>query len=100
MTNIQHLNGTKSVPAGPVGVVPDLLRTELARMNDQQLRRLLLWLDQRGAVEGRSFAVHQSDPRDPSSRELVEVRLGAARASRHKEKLRLPRLTHLVARQT
>ena len=68
---------------------PDQLRAQLARMSDQQLKRLLLWLDERGAAEGRAFAVHQDDPSDPASRELVELRLRQGDAPRRKPKLRL-----------
>ena len=32
---------------------PALIRAQLARMNDDQLRRLLVWLDQRGPPPAR-----------------------------------------------
>ena len=73
---------------GPAAAYPSdfqLLRTELARMTDTQLSRFLGWLDQRGAPLGKVFAVHQADPRDPGSRDLVELRvtdLGRPRAPR------------------
>lgn len=74
---------------GIVVDAPDLVRTQLARMSEQQLQRLLLWLDERGAAEGRSFAVRQDDPSDPATRELVELRLRKGDAPRRKQKLRL-----------
>jgi hypothetical protein len=63
---------------GPADADPSdfqLLRTELARMTDTQLSRFLDWLDQRGAALGKVFAVHQADPRDPRSRDLVEFQM-------------------------
>jgi hypothetical protein len=63
---------------GPADAYPSdfqLLRTELARMTDTQLSRFLGWLDQRGAPLGKVFAVHQADPRDPRSRDLVEFQM-------------------------
>jgi hypothetical protein len=72
-----------------VADAPDLVRAQLARMNEQQLQRLLLWLDERGAAGGRSFAVHQDDPSDPATRELVELRLRKGDAPRRKQRLRL-----------
>ena len=54
---------------------PALIRAQLARMNEGQLRRLLVWLDQRGASAGKTFAVHQADPGDPASRDLIELQV-------------------------
>jgi hypothetical protein len=84
---------------GPADADPNdfrLLRTELARMTDTQLSRFLGWLDQRGAPLGKVFAVHQADPRDPRSRDLVEFRmadLGRPRAPR-KLHLAIPGAQH------
>jgi hypothetical protein len=83
------------VPSGGIDAVQDSLRNQLARMSDAQLQRLLLWLDERGAATGRSFAVHQRDPGDACSRELVELTLGEADAVRCRRRLRLPRLAAL-----
>ena len=68
---------------------PALIRAQLARMNDDQLRRLLVWLDQRGASAGKTFAVHQADPRDPASRDLIELQVGGFGADRARPRLRL-----------
>lgn len=53
-----------------------LIRAQLARMTDGQLRKFVVWLDQRSAVTGTAFAVHQADPKDPATRDLVELRFG------------------------
>jgi len=66
---------------------PALLRGQLARMSESQLRRLLLWLDQRGAATGQTFAVHQVDPHDPASRDLIELRVRGADPGRARPKL-------------
>ena len=68
---------------------PALIRAQLARMNDGQLRRLLVWLDQRGASAGKTFAVHQADPGDPASRDLIELQVGGFGANRSRPRLRL-----------
>ena len=68
---------------------PALLRGQLARMSESQLRRLLLWLDQRGAATGKTFAVHQVDPQDPASRDLIELRVRGADPGRARPKLRV-----------
>jgi hypothetical protein len=79
--------------ACPSGVAPalaasrtgqsELLRAQLAGMSDRQLHRFIDRLDALGAPSGRTYAVHQADPRDPASRELVtlEVRPAAPRRS-------------------
>jgi hypothetical protein len=71
---------------------PALIRAQLARMSDGQLRRLLIWLDERGAAVGKTFAVHQADPRDPASRDLIELQVRGFRAEDSRPKLRLPGL--------
>ncbi len=68
---------------------PALIRAQLARMSEGQLRRLLVWLDQRGASAGKTFAVHQADPRDPASRDLIELQVGGFGAEAARPKLRL-----------
>lgn len=63
----------------PAGINLDggaLIRAQLARMTDGQLRRFIVWLDHRGAATGTAFAVHQADPKDPATRDLVELRFG------------------------
>jgi hypothetical protein len=69
---------------------PALIRAQLARMNEGQLRRLLVWLDQRGASTGKTFAVHQADPRDPASRDLIELQVSGFGIERSRPRLRLP----------
>lgn len=69
---------------------PARLRAQLARMSEGQLRRLLVWLDQRGASVGKTFAVHQADPRDPASRDLIELQVAGFGAEPSRPKLRLP----------
>jgi hypothetical protein len=91
MTKIAYSESTDSGSSGGIDAVQDALRTQLARMSDGQLQRLLLWLDERGAASGRSFAVHQGDPGDAYSRELVELTLGEAGPLRCRQP-RLPRL--------
>ncbi len=71
---------------------PTRLRAQLARMSEDQLRRLLVWLDQRGAAAGRTFAVHQADPGDPASRDLIELRVAGSRAAATRPRLRLARV--------
>jgi hypothetical protein len=61
----------------------------LAAITDTRLGRFLGWLDQRGAPLGKVFAVHQADPRDPGSRNLVEVRMADPGRSRAPRKLHL-----------
>ncbi len=68
---------------------PALIRAQLARMNEGQLRRLLVWLDQRGASAGKTFAVHQADPGDPASRDLIELQVAGFGAELSRPKLRL-----------
>jgi hypothetical protein len=68
---------------------PALIRAQLARMSERQLRRLLVWLDERGASLGKTFAVHQADPGDPASRDLIELRVRGLGAGRSRPKLRL-----------
>ena len=92
MTKTAHVDGMDLGPPSGIDAVQDSLRAQLARMSDGQLQRLLLWLDERGAATGRSFAVHQGDPGDAGSRELVELTLGEAGAPRCRQKPRLPRL--------
>ena len=78
---------------GPADAYPSdfqLLRTELAKMTDDQLIRFLGWLDQRGAPLGKVFAVHQADPRDPGSRDLIELQVADLGRSQTPRKLHLP----------
>ena len=89
MTKIAYLHDMDPVPSGGIDAVQDSLRNQLARMSDGQLQRLLLWLDERGAATGRSFAVHQGDPGDACSRELVELTLGEVGALRCRQTPRL-----------
>ena len=89
MTKIAYRHDMDPVPSGGIDAVQDALRNQLARMSDGQLQRLLLWLDERGAATGRSFAVHQGDPGDACSRELVELTLGEVGALRCRQTLRL-----------
>lgn len=77
---------------------PARLRAQLARMSESQLRRLLVWLDQRGAAAGKTFAVHQADPRDPASRDLIEIQVSGFSAEDSRPKLRLPELSGRMAR--
>jgi len=78
---------------------PALIRAQLARMSEHQLRRLLIWLDQRGAAAGKTFAVHQADPRDPGSRDLIELQVrGLAEDSRPKLRLPVAARPHRAAR--
>jgi hypothetical protein len=83
------------VRTGGIDAVQNSLHAQLAQMSDAQLQRLLLWLDERGAATGRSFAVHQRDPGDACSRELVELTLGEADAVRCRRRPRLPQLAEL-----
>jgi hypothetical protein len=76
---------------------PALIRAQLARMTEGQLRRLVLWLDQRGAAAGKTFAVHQADPRDPASRDLIELQVSGFGAPTSRPKLRLDRLPGPIA---
>ncbi len=76
---------------------PALIRAQLARMTEGQLRRLVLWLDQRGASTGKSFAVHQADPRDPASRDLIEFQVSGFGAEA-RPKLRLHGVPARMAR--
>jgi hypothetical protein len=89
MTGISYADRMDSVPTGGIDAVQDSLRNQLARMSDGQLQRLLLLLDERGAATGRSFAVHQGDPGDACSRELVELTLGEVGALRCRQTPRL-----------
>lgn len=68
------------------------LRAGLARMSERQLHRFLIWLDQRGAPLGKTFAVHQADPNDPGSRDLVELEVRGLDRPRPRRKLRLSAL--------
>jgi hypothetical protein len=95
MTEIACGNGIDAVRTGGIDAVQNAVYTQLAQMSDAQLQRLLLWLDERGAATGRSFAVHQRDPGDACSRELVELTLREADAVRRRRRLRLPRLAEL-----
>jgi hypothetical protein len=95
MTKIACGNGIDAVRTGGIDAVPNALYAQLAQMSDAQLQRLLLWLDERGAATGRAFAVHQRDPSDTCSRELVELTLGKADAVRCRRRPRLPRLAEL-----
>jgi len=81
----------ESVGIGGHADDPASLRAQLAKMNEGQLRRLLIWLDQRGAAVGKTFAVHQADPRDPASRDLIELQVRGFAAEDTRPKLRLPR---------
>jgi hypothetical protein len=92
MTKIECGNGLEAVRTGGIDAVQNSLHAQLAQMSDAQLQRLLLWLDERGAATGRSFAVHQRDPGDACSRELVELTLGEADTVRCRRRARLPRL--------
>ncbi len=76
---------------------PALIRAQLARMTEGQLRRLLVWLDQRGAAAGKTFAVLQADPRDPASRDLIELQVGGFGDAQSRPKVRLPRVPGHVA---
>ena len=89
MTEIACGNGIDAVRTGGIDAVQNAVYTQLAQMSDAQLQRLLLWLDERGAATGRSFAVHQRDPGDACSRELVELTLREADAVRRRRRLRL-----------
>ena len=82
MTKIGYGNSIDAVRTGGIDAVQNSLHAQLAQMSDTQLQRLLLWLDERGAATGRSFAVYQRDPSDACSRELVELTLGEAGAVR------------------
>jgi hypothetical protein len=76
----------------PVGVDLDdtaLIRAQLARLTGSQLRRFIGWLDQRGAVAGKAFAVHQADPKDPATRDLVELQVLPFAEGRPKPRLPL-----------
>jgi hypothetical protein len=68
---------------------PALIRGQLARMSESQLRRLLVWLDQRGASTGKTFAVHQLDPHDPASRDLIELQVRGGDVGRSRRRLRV-----------
>jgi hypothetical protein len=77
---------------------PALIRAQLARMTEGQLRRLVVWLDQRCASAGKAFAVHQADPRDPASRDLIELQVSGFGAEASRPKLRLPGVPGRMAR--
>ena len=68
---------------------PALIRAQLAKMSEGQLRRSLIWLDQRGAATGKTFAVHQADPRDPASRDLIELEVRGSGAENRRPRPRL-----------
>jgi hypothetical protein len=58
-------------------------------MTDRQLHQFLRWLDHRGGLAGKTFAVHQVDPRDPGSRALLELQVADVGPPRPRKKLRL-----------